>query len=89
MKNKKRIENRIQKRRGQKNIQRRMDQKKAIYKESRQKGNRENLIYRIMVTMHHFFPRLFERIGEIPDYRDKSEYELSELITAGIANETF
>ena len=36
-------------------------------------------------TIAHFFPNLFVRIRQIEDYRPKSEYELAELITAGIA----
>ena len=36
-------------------------------------------------TIAHFFPNLFDRIRQIEDYRPKSEYELAELITAGIA----
>jgi hypothetical protein len=37
-----------------------------------------------MVKMSFFSPDLFERIREIEDCRKKSEYELAELIVAGI-----
>jgi hypothetical protein len=85
MKNKKRIENRIQKRSSKMNIQRRLNQKKVVYKERCQKKNRGKLVYQIMITINHFFPQLIDRIREIEDYRDKKTYELTELITAGIA----
>ncbi len=61
-----------------------MVRKKAAFKQKHKKKNREDIIYQILSTTDHFFPGLFERIGEIPDYRDKSKYELSELIVAGI-----
>ena len=36
-------------------------------------------------SLIHFFHDLFDRIRQIEDYRKKSDYELAELITAGIA----
>jgi hypothetical protein len=39
----------------------------------------------IRKTINHFFPDLFDRIREIEDFRKKSEYKLTELITACIA----
>ena len=43
------------------------------------------LVYMIRKTINHFFPDLFDRIREIEDFRKKSEYKLTELITACIA----
>lgn len=48
------------------------------------KQNAKNIVLQLWKTITHFFPDLFERIKEIEDCRNKSEYELVELIVACI-----
>ncbi|HAO23151.1 MAG TPA: hypothetical protein DCQ37_23485 [Desulfobacteraceae bacterium] len=45
---------------------------------------RKNLIFRLCKTIFHYFPDLYDKIGEIEDCRKKKVYELTELITAAI-----
>ncbi len=40
---------------------------------------------KILKTISHYFPKLFDRIREIEDYRKRPNYELAELIMAGIS----
>ncbi len=54
--------------------------------EAKQRNN--NIIYQLYQTIKHFFPDLFDRIRQIDDHRKKAEYELVELIIAGIASAT-
>lgn len=56
--------------------------KKAAYISS-SKGLK--VVQQIFKTIDHFFPKLFEEMREIEDYREKSDYELAELIMACIA----
>lgn len=46
--------------------------------------NAKNIVLQLWKTINHFFPDLFEKIKEIEDHRNKSEYELVELIVACI-----
>ena len=77
--NKKRIKERVGQKRAKRNAERRNTSKKRNF----QKGTQ--LTYIISKTINHFFPDLFDRIRKIEDYRKKSKYELTELITACIA----
>lgn len=46
--------------------------------------NAKNIVLQLWKTINHFFPDLFEKIKGIEDHRNKSEYELVELIVACI-----
>ncbi len=43
------------------------------------------IIHQMYKTIHQFFPDFFERISQFPDYRERKQYEIVELVTAGIA----
>ncbi len=58
---------------------------KKLYNRNKEQKKRKNIIYQLFKTIIHFFPDMFDRIRQIEDYRKKSDYKLSELITAGIA----
>ena len=45
----------------------------------------KSIVCQLYQTIHHFFPDLYERIGELADCRRKSSYELTEIVMAGIA----
>jgi hypothetical protein len=45
---------------------------------------KRNLIFRLQKTITHYFPTLYELLREIPDCRSKQEYELVELLGAGL-----
>jgi hypothetical protein len=49
------------------------------------KSKGQLIIYQIHKTIQQFFPDLFERMSEIPDHRERKQYEMTELITGGIA----
>jgi hypothetical protein len=47
---------------------------------------RKNLVFRLAKTINHYFPDLYEKISDsLTDCRDKTKYELNELIMASIA----
>lgn len=52
-------------------------------REDRPKG--QQIVYQISKTIEQFFPDLFDRMQEFPDYRERKHYGISELITGGIA----
>lgn len=56
--------------------------KKAAYMSS---SRGLTVVQQIFKTIDHFFPKLFDEMREIEDYREKSDYELAELIMACIA----
>ena len=60
---------------------------KQVEKLNRKKKNTgETVTYQLIQTITHFFPDLFDRVRQIDDCRKKtSDYELAELIIAGIA----
>ena len=62
-------------------LKRAAKKKAALAKSS--KGLR--VIEQIFKTIVHFFPNLFDDMRKIEDYRKKSDYELAELIMAGVA----
>lgn len=43
------------------------------------------MAYQMYRTIHHFFPDLFDWMGELEDCRGSSDYELAEIITACLA----
>ncbi len=45
----------------------------------------KNIVCQLYQTIHHCFPDFYERIGELADCRQKSSYELTEIVIAGIA----
>jgi len=67
-----------------------IERKKAKRKAKRQliaadQPQGKNIVLQIFQTIVHFFPDLFDKMREIEDYRKKSDYQLVELIMAGIA----
>jgi len=44
-----------------------------------------NLVGQLHKVIHHFFPNLFDNMRELKDCREKSAYELAEIITACLA----
>jgi hypothetical protein len=61
--------------------------KKKLANIKKQKAR--SLIYQLHWVIHHYFPDLFERMRQIEDCREKSNYEIAELITACIAMHIF
>ncbi len=43
------------------------------------------IIYQVYKTIKQFFPDLFERLGQLPDCRERKEYNIAELVIGGIA----
>ena len=54
-----------------------------------QKQRGKNIVFQLFQTINHFFPNLFQDMRELEDCRKKSDYELAELIMAGIAMSLF
>jgi hypothetical protein len=52
--------------------------------EKKKKRDKKNLVFKLYKTIAHYFPDLFDRIREMEDCRQKKDYELTELIVAGI-----
>ncbi len=48
----------------------------------REKKLRKELIFSLCKTIFHYFPDLFDKIGELEDCRKKRHYELTELVMA-------
>jgi hypothetical protein len=42
------------------------------------------VLYELCKTLHHFFPDLFDRLRQVEDCRQKSDYTLVEILLAGI-----
>ena len=68
---------------GQKRVKREAERRKELKQHKYQTGTQLTNIIR--KTINNFFPDFFDRIREIEDFRKKSEYKLTELITACIA----
>lgn len=51
--------------------------------QNRPKG--QQIVYQIYKTILHYFPDLFDRMQEFPDYRERKHYKIAELILGGIA----
>ena len=85
MKYAKQIVNRRQKRCERNNA--RSKRKKKINRIQKSRG--KNAVYQLFMTINHFFPDLFLHMRELEDCREKSDYELAELITACIAMSMF
>jgi len=51
-------------------------------KQNKSRGN--ELIVLMLKTIQHFFPDLFDRMQQVKECRKRSDYQLAELITAGI-----
>ena len=54
-----------------------------ITAENQQNG--QNVVLQMFQTMTHFFPLPFDKMRSREDYRQKSDYQLAELLMAGIA----
>jgi hypothetical protein len=67
-------------------IEKRRRDRKEVEKQQRiAKQQRKSVIYQVVKTIQHYFPQLFDRLREIDDPRERSDYELAEVITACIA----
>jgi hypothetical protein len=76
-------------RRHQYHTQSRQERQQKIWREQKKYRNRQaqenrNLIFRLQKTIRHYFPDLYDRLREIPDCRSTHEYELVELLGAGL-----
>ncbi|MCP4395964.1 MAG: transposase [bacterium] len=76
-------------RRHQQRTQTRQERQQKTWREQKTYRNRtaeekRNLIFRLQQTITHYFPTLYELLREIPDCRSKQEYELVELLGAGL-----
>ena len=45
----------------------------------------EEMTLWLVKTIHHFFPNLFQHLRQVEDYRRQSDYQLAEILFAGIA----
>jgi len=52
---------------------------------NRQKQQRQTLVFRLQKTITQYFPDLYHRMQRIPECRQKSEYDLIEILMAGLA----
>jgi hypothetical protein len=43
------------------------------------------ILSQVYKTVKQYFPDLFERMSNFPDYRERKQYQMTELVTAGIA----
>jgi hypothetical protein len=76
-------------RRHQHRTQSRQERQQKIWREQKKLRNqnaeeKRNLIFRLWKTIRHHFPHLYDRLREIPECRTKQEYELIELLGAGL-----
>lgn len=69
----------------QQKIAKRKAKRHKIIAKMAEPQNGKNVVLQIFQTINHFFPNLFDKMREIEDYRKKSDYQLVELIMAGIA----
>lgn len=51
--------------------------------QGRSKG--QLIVYQVYKTILQYFPDLFNRISELPDYRERKQYEIAELVIGAIA----
>ncbi|MDM8551220.1 hypothetical protein QUF72_14135 [Desulfobacterales bacterium HSG2] len=56
--------------------------KKGGKETKREKKLKKDMIFSLRRTVSHYFPDLFDRIGELEDCRKKRHYELAEVIMA-------
>ena len=67
---------------------------------SLQHGDKENsrksikdiskeLTHQLPKTIKHFFPKFNKSLRKIPDYRKRTDYELSEILMGGISMYTY
>lgn len=76
-------------RRHQQHTQSRQERQQKIWQEQKKYRNRHaqekrNLIFRLQKTIAHYFPDLYDLLRDIPDCRTKYDYELVELLGAGL-----
>jgi hypothetical protein len=64
----------------QRQAQRRARRRAAAAQPSRGQA----VLHELFKTIHHFFPDLFERLQQLEDCRQKSDYTLAEILLAGI-----
>jgi len=58
---------------------------KMIFQSQENDSKGKLIIYQVYKTIKQFFPDIFERMSHFSDYRERKQYELAELVTAGIA----
>jgi hypothetical protein len=73
----------------QKRLKKRVCQRKKK-KERKKRCNRQrqearNLLFRLRKTIFHHFPDLYEQLAAIPECRQQPDYNLVEIIMAGVA----
>ncbi|RLC00128.1 MAG: hypothetical protein DRI57_32710 [Deltaproteobacteria bacterium] len=72
------------KKRGQKgsSLKKNVGRKKGKKETKRERKLKKDMIFSLSRTVSHYFPDLFDRIGELEDCRKKRHYELAEVIMA-------
>ena len=73
------------KKRQKKQEKRRVQQKTKKKQRNRQQALRRNLVFRLRQVLDHFFPDLYERIAQMPDYREHPKYRLVEVVVGALA----
>jgi hypothetical protein len=61
------------------------NKKKIFHKQKQVRSKGQQIVCQINKTILHYFPDLIERMQKLPDYRERKQYEISELVTGGIA----
>jgi hypothetical protein len=62
----------------------RQAQRRARRRAAAEPSRGQAVLYELCKTIHHFFPDLFDRLRQVEDCRQKSDYTLVELLLAGI-----
>jgi hypothetical protein len=58
---------------------------KSIFQNQDSCSKGKLILSQVYKTIKQYFPDLFERMSNFPDYRERKQYQMTELVTAGIA----
>ena len=58
---------------------------KRVQHHGKKTSQGQKIVYQIKRTTLHYFPDLIERLGQLPDYRERKHYKIAELVMGGIA----
>ena len=59
--------------------------KKIFQNQGQYRSNGLQIVCQINKTITHYFPDLIDRLKELPDYRERKQYQIAELVMGGIA----
>ena len=62
----------------------RQAQRRARRRAAAEPSRGQAVLYELFKTIHHFFPDLLERLRQVEDCRQKSDYTLVEILLAAI-----